>query len=103
MQRIHPCGPEVSVRREPGIDLGEVLCTQPIDAALRLAAHLDEAGLAKDSKVPRDSRPRDGQQRGKFTRGRLAGTERIENRSSPPVGEGMQYSIHEGERTRMGT
>ena len=55
LQRGEPAAPELPVWREPRVDLGERLGTQPVNASLRVDACLDETGIPQHAQVLRDS------------------------------------------------
>ena len=55
LQRVEPVGPLEAVGLQPGIELHQRLRSQAIEAALGVAPHLDEAGVAQHLQVARHS------------------------------------------------
>ena len=55
LQRVEPVGPLEAVGLQPGVELHERLRSQAVEAALGVAPHLDEAGVAQHLEVARDA------------------------------------------------
>jgi hypothetical protein len=87
--------PEGAIAAQPAVQLLERLEPQRVHATLRVRADPDESGLAKDTKVSRDSRPRDRQHRGQLAGSRLTSPQRLKDLSAMGVGQRLQHGIHE--------
>jgi len=87
--------PETPVSVDPAIDCHESVGAQGVDTALGVGAHLDEADLAKNSKVARHRRlGQPGQHSDQFTGGPLTASQRIEQ--NPAVRFGHRFEdVHE--------
>ncbi|HVG74663.1 MAG TPA: hypothetical protein VM824_04735 [Thermoleophilaceae bacterium] len=55
-ERIEAAAPELAVRGEPGVQLGERLGTQPVPPPLPVAPNPDEPRLAQHAQVLRHAR-----------------------------------------------
>ena len=80
VEPIAPCG---AVRREPLVDLAQRLGTQPVDAALRVHPHVDDAGLAQHPQVLRHRRLADAERGDKVADRPILLAQQIED--APPV------------------
>ncbi len=54
LEGVEVVGPIAAVAVEPGVDLGEAVAAQRVDAALRVGADLDEAGFAEHAEMAGD-------------------------------------------------
>jgi hypothetical protein len=99
---VEVIGPVPAIRRKPSIDLGKRTRAQLVPAALRLRAHLHQAGLAQHAQVL--GRPRLGQAE---PLGELADQMRpleqdVEDASPRRLGQDVEYRHHRTEHTRRG-
>jgi hypothetical protein len=58
LERIHVSGPELTERRQPGIDFPKWLGPQTVETTLGVDGGFDETGLSQHAQVLRDGRLR---------------------------------------------
>src|SRR4051812_198512 len=88
-------GPEAAVSVYPGVHLDETVRPQRVDAALSVGANLDEADLAEHAQVAGHRGLREiGQGGDQFSRGALAGAQRVEQSAPAWLGHGFEH-VHD--------
>ena len=79
--------PQSPVGGEPRVDLGERLGPEPVEPALGVGAHVDEAGLAQDPEVLRHGGLAQAEPVNQFADRALAVAQQVENRATGGFGE----------------
>jgi hypothetical protein len=95
VQGTEPLPPELAVRSQPLVHLGESLRSKGVDAALRLLADLYQPCLSQHTQVPGDARAGDRESFRELTGSGGVISENLQHRSSARVREGLQHRIHE--------
>src|SRR3954453_6002891 len=93
-ERVEAAGPELPVRREPGIELSERLRVDPVPAPLSVLAHADEVGLAQHLQVLRHAWLADLQALDKLAHGVLPLAQQIEDAPARGLGEDFEDGRH---------
>lgn len=75
---------------KPGVELSERLGPEAVEAALRVAPDLHQAGLAQDPQVARDARLRHADVLDEVADGALADPDRIEDAAARGLGDGFE-------------
>lgn len=82
--------PQLAVRGEPGVELRKRLRPDAVQAALRIRARLDEAGLLEHAEVLGDPRLAEAKAVDEIADGAFALAEQVENREPPWLGENLE-------------
>jgi hypothetical protein len=91
-QSIEVRRPELPVRRQPRVEVGQRLGADPVDAALRVDARLHEAGVLEDAQVLRHGGLAEPQVTDEFADRSLAVAKRVEDRDAPWFRQNLKCS-----------
>ena len=84
------CRPQLPVRREPRVELGERFGPDAIQAALSVGTYVDETGFFQDAEVLRHRRLAERQLHHQLTDRSLAAAQQVEDRYSLRLGEHLE-------------
>src|SRR6185436_15791663 len=82
--------PELPVGSEPGVQIGERLRADPVEAALRVDARLDEACVLQHAQVLRHRRLGEAEPPDELADRPLAVAEQLEDRDAPGLRQSLQ-------------
>ena len=90
-QRVEAVRPQLAEGLQPAVELAERDGAQPVEPAVRVGAHLDEAGVAQHLEVLGHRRPADRQSVGQLADRARAGGQSFEDRPPGAVGESTPW------------
>src|SRR4051794_35818359 len=91
---IQPCFPHPSVRRQPVVELGERLDTQPVPAPGTVDAHGDHPGVAQHTEVFGGRRLGECERFSELAGQALTASEFVEDRPSDRLSQGIERRQH---------
>ena len=94
MEPIQTLLPQISIGRQPAVDVGQGLWSEAVDAELPIAADIDEAGVPQDLQVAGCAGTSDRQERSELARARRLVAQGLQHDSAALVGECMQRVVH---------
>ena len=86
-QRVEAVRPQLAEGLQPAVELAERDGAQPVEPAVRVGAHLDEAGVAQHLEVLGHRRLREAQLVDELAHRALAGSQQFEDAASVRLGE----------------
>jgi len=84
--------PQLAVGGEPPVELRERLWPDPIQAALRIRPHLDQAGVLENTQMLRDAGLAQAKAVDEFADRPFAVAQLLEDRKPPRLGENLKGS-----------
>src|SRR5262245_29899820 len=89
-EAIQVCAPKASIGAQPVVELCERLGPDPVEAALRIPAGLDEAGILEDAEVLGHGGLAETEAINEFTNRSLAFAEQIQDREPPTLRKNLE-------------
>jgi hypothetical protein len=89
-QAVKPGRPELAVRGQPRVEIGQRLGAYPVEAALRIDARLDQSGVTQDPQVLGNRRLAEAETLHEFADRSLAVSQQLEDLEPARLGEHLE-------------